>query len=379
MSVGAVVLAAGRSVRFGTDKLALDLHGRPVWQWSVEAFLAHPQVDEVVLVVPADAPERGEELLHPNLARTIGGETRQASALAGLRALPPGITTVLFHDAARPRVPADLIDRVLQGVAEHRAAFPGLPSTDTVKQRDADGHWRTLPRTLLTAVQTPQGGRVDDFRRAHAEVNSELTDDVALLEAIGIHAVMVPGDPRTMKLTTLEDWETIRPARADEVRTGLGYDIHAFSADPERPMILGCVEFGDRPGLDGHSDADALAHAVVDAVLGAAALGDIGQHFPNTDPRWRNAPSSIFLQAAAQAVTAEEWRIEHIDATVVGERPRVMPRAHDIRHAIANALGVDVSRISVKATTNEGLGALGRGEGLAAWAVATLRRAARGE
>jgi len=379
LNVAAVVLAAGRSERFGEDKLALDLEGKPVWQWSLESFLAYPGIDQVILVVPQSCSERGAEMDHPNLTRTIGGDSRQASAIAGLRALPSGIDVVLFHDAARPIVPAELIARVIDGVRGHGAAFPALPVTDTIKERQPDGTWRTLSRNKLGLVQTPQGGLVDDFRRAHAEVEVELTDDVALLEAIGISAVQVEGDRRTMKLTTAEDWPLLVTAQtvSGEVRTGIGYDIHAFSTDPARPMVLGGVEFDDRPGLDGHSDADALAHAVVDAILGAAGLGDIGQLFPNTDPQWKGAPSQIFLEAAAKAVRRDGWQLVHIDATVVGERPRVMPRATDIRKALADALGVDASRISVKATTNEGLGALGRGEGLAAWAVATLRQGAR--
>lgn len=373
MSVGAVVLAAGRSERFGRDKLTLDLEGKPVWRRSFEAFLHHPEVDLVGLVVPQDRLATVSKLAPEAAFVVAGGDSRQKSARRGVEAMPDHVEWVLIHDAARPFVSGDLISRTLAAAARVGGACPGLPLSDTVKRRDGD-RWSTIERSSLVAVQTPQVGRRADFLRAHAEADVELTDDMALLERIGIPVEIVPGDAANVKLTMPGDLErTRRPEASFEIRTGLGYDIHAFSSDLSRRMIVGGVEFEDRPGLEGHSDADALIHAIVDALLGAAGLGDIGTHYPNTDPRWKNASSVLFLRESGELLRSAGWEISHVDCSVLAERPKIMPRRQEICDSIAQALQLDSSRVSVKATTNEKLGAIGRGEGLAAFAVATIR------
>ena len=202
-----------------------------------------------------------------------------------------------------------------------------------------------------------------------------MTDDVSLLETLGIYAEIVPGDKENIKLTTKEDYEhALRKISMPEIRTGLGYDIHPFSKEPNRPLFLGGVLFEEEQGLEGHSDADVILHAVVDALLGAAGLGDIGLHYPNTDPQWKNADSKIFPKETAKRLQDENWQIINIDITVLAEHPKIIRRREDIRTRISNEVGLESSRINLKATTNEKLGAIGRGEGIAAFSVATIRR-----
>lgn len=372
MSVVAAILAAGQGTRFGGDKTALILRGRPVWRWSLDAFLDHPEVDRVVLVT---APERVVALraLLPDLEVISGGETRQASSLAALRAAGDS-EFLLVHDAARPFVSQRLISDVIAEVKAYGAAAAGMPVTDTIKHATAAGIV-TLPRHELFAMQTPQGAQTALLRDAHARATGDATDDMALLEAIGVHPRIVPGETTNFKITTPEDLLRAQSLLGvGETRTGLGYDIHQYSEDVDRPLWLGGVHFPGHRGLEGHSDADALLHAVTDALLGGAAMGDIGVHFPNTDPRWKGAPSLHFLRHASSLLAEEGWQVVHVDMSVIAETPKVMKRADDIRAAIAEAIGIEVSRVSVKATTNERLGSIGRGEGIAAFATATIRR-----
>lgn len=362
----AIVVAAGRSQRFGRDKLRLPLGGRPVWRWSVETFLRDPQVDAVGLVGSAD-------LALPDLAfRVEGGESRQASVLRGLEAASEAGAEAwaLIHDGARPFVSSALVGRVLEAAREQGAAAPVMPVYDTV--RDI-GDGAVAPRERLRAFQTPQAARVRDLLRAHREAAREAPDDIALLEAIGIRAALVAGDRTNFKITTEEDYAMAR-ALTEETRTGIGYDVHAFSLDPGRTLMLGGVRFPGEPGLKGHSDADALLHAATDALLGAAGLGDIGAHFPPTESRWKDASSLVFLAKAGTLVREEGWSVVHLDATVLAERPKIGERRDEIRRSIASTLGIDPDRVSIKATTHEGLGAIGRGEGIAAMAIATLSR-----
>lgn len=364
--IGAILLAAGRSERFGSNKLQEKLDGKPVWLQSFLALSGHPEIDFVGIVCSED--------LIPDVSDcgarfvVVGGASRQESCFRGLKALPADCEIVLIHDAARPWVSADVISRVIAGVKENGAAFPYVPVTDTIKQV-SDGQVVTLKRSELAAVQTPQGARVDLILRAHESASGEATDDMALIEEFGHSPLPVLGDLANKKVTYQGDLSVQL-----EFRTGLGYDIHRFSDDPNRPMWLGGIEFDSRPGLDGHSDADALIHAVVDAILGAAGLGDIGLIFSNTDPRWKDCPSVHFLKHAAQVAGEAGWTIRHIDASVVAERPKVMKRREEICAALAAAAGIRPDQVSVKATTNEGLGAIGRSEGAAAFAVATLSR-----
>lgn len=372
MRVAAAILAAGQGTRFGTDKTALLLRGRSVWQWAVDAYRDHPEVDQVILVT---APERvpSLRLAAPDIEVIAGGETRQASSRIALEAAGEA-DILLVHDAARPFVSQRLISEVLMAVKTSGAAAAGMPVTDTIKHATASGIV-TLPRHELYAMQTPQGAQIALLREAHARATADLTDEMALLEAIGVHPRIVPGERTNFKITTPEDLLQAQSLLGvSEIRTGLGYDIHPFSEDPSRPLWLGGVHFPGHIGLEGHSDADALLHAVTDALLGAAAMGDIGQHFPNTDPRWKGAPSLHFLRHAAELLGAEGWQVVNVDMSVIAETPKIMKRAADIRQAVADAIGIDAGRISVKATTNERLGSIGRGEGIAAFATATIRR-----
>lgn len=351
--------------------MRLMVDGFEVWRKSVQAFLSHPAIDLVGIVGSQELVSIAKRH-EPNLAfAVVGGVTRQESAHRGLLALPDDVDLVLIHDAARPFVSEKLISDVIAAAAEHGASCPSLPVKDTIKQVNTD-QVVTLKRSRLVAVQTPQAGRRQDFLRAHEAAKTGFTDDLALLESIGIIPHFVEGDERNLKITTPADAAKMNPVM--EYRTGIGYDIHRFSDDPERPMILGGIEFDDRPGLDGHSDADALLHAVVDAIMGATGQGDIGVHFPNDDPTWKNAASKIFLHKAGDLAKEFGWEIVNIDVSVVAERPKIMVRGAEICGLIAEVLRINPQRVSVKATTNEKLGAIGRAEGIAALAIATVRR-----
>jgi 2-C-methyl-D-erythritol 4-phosphate cytidylyltransferase/2-C-methyl-D-erythritol 2,4-cyclodiphosphate synthase len=364
-----VLLAAGMSNRFGRDKLTLNLGGRPLWLVAFHQFLHHPLVGGVGVVCAGDKLEAVRSLAPEALFIQPGGKSRTESSKFGLEKVPADFDLVLIHDAARPFVSEDLITRVIQATEIHGAAFPAIPVTDTIRQRD-QGTLTTLDREKLLAVQTPQGAFLHHWMAAYKDFDGDAPDDIAVLEAVGIQSQVVIGEKDNRKITHPADW-----SHPSEIRTGLGYDIHAFSQDPDRPLWLGGIEFpDDKPGLEGHSDADALFHAITDALLGAAGLGDIGLHYSNTDPRWKNAPSSLFLKETTLLLQREGWHIIHIDASVLAERPRIMRRKDEIRSRIAELCGISVERTSIKATTNEGLGAIGRGEGISAFAVATLGR-----
>jgi 2-C-methyl-D-erythritol 4-phosphate cytidylyltransferase / 2-C-methyl-D-erythritol 2,4-cyclodiphosphate synthase len=370
----AILLAAGSGQRFGADKVLAPLCGKPIWRWSFDAFLSHPEVDGVGIVCSeSNRPEI--EAMAPEAAFVcVGGDTRQESARLGLGRLPADGEMVLVHDGARPFVTQSIVSRVLDAARRTGAAAPGVPVVDTVRQLGPEGA-RLLDRTQLRAMQTPQAMRVTLLRSAYDQSEEVWTDEMALLQAAGTEVEIVEGDERNFKVTSPDDWNRARSlAGAAETRTGLGYDIHAFSSDPSRKLWLGGVAFDDAPALEGHSDADVLLHAAVDALLGAAALGDIGQHFPNTEPRWSGEPSITFLVRARDLLRESGWRIVHLDIAVLAERPKIMPRAQEIRQRIAGCLEIASDRVSVKATTNERLGSIGRGEGIAAFATATISR-----
>lgn len=372
--VAAIVLAAGRGERFGADKVNLSLGGKPVWRWSFEAFLAHPEVDEVGLVCAAEHVE-AYRIAAPEAAFVVaGGASRQESSELGVQATQAEI--VLVHDAARPFVSTGLVSRVLDGVREAGAAAPSLPMTDTVKQRDGDA-WRTLDRQALRTVQTPQGARRDLLLQAFEAALEEgrtCTDELSAMEAIGVRPELVEGDEGNMKITHPGDLEKALARFGTETRVGFGYDVHAFSDDPGRVLMLGGVAFEGHRALAGHSDADVLLHAIADAVLGAAGLPDIGHHFPNTDSEWKDRPSLDFVARAASLVSSEGWRVTNVDATLIAESPKIGPKREAIRAGIAAALGIEPDCVGIKATTHEGIGAMGRGEGISAHAVATLVR-----
>ena len=372
----AVVVAAGAGTRFGGPKQWAPLAGRRVVDWAVAGVRAASTWAGVVVVVPpgdagaADVP--GADVV------VAGGATRSASVRAGLAAVPPDATVVVVHDGARPLAAAVLFEAVVAAVvAGADAALPGVPVTDTVKRVDAGGAViETVDRTGLVGVQTPQAFAADALRRAHAGA-PEATDDAALVEAIGGRVVVVPGDPDNLKLTGAGDLavaERVLGAGSlstGATRVGLGFDVHPYGDDPERLLVLGGVAFPGERSLAGHSDADAVAHAATDALLGAAGLGDIGEHFPDTDPRWAGADSIELLRTAVERVRAAGWEPGNVDCSVVCDRPKLAPRRDEMQRRLSAAVGADVT---VKGRRPEGLGALGRGEGIACWAVAVVIR-----
>jgi 2-C-methyl-D-erythritol 4-phosphate cytidylyltransferase/2-C-methyl-D-erythritol 2,4-cyclodiphosphate synthase len=383
-SVAAVVVAAGRGLRAGGDmpKQYRDLAGEPVIRTSLRLFAHHPEVSLVQPVIHPDdgarfgAAAAGLELLAP----VYGGATRQASVRAGLEALAPlRPDLVLIHDAARPYASPALVSRAIAAVASTGAAVPVMPVADTVKSVDAAGVIEaTLDRTKLRTVQTPQvfafGPVLDAHRRAAARGLADFTDDAALAEWAGLKVAVFAGEAGNLKLTTPEDVaraERDHAAALADTRTGSGFDVHAFA--PGDHVMLGGVKIPHERGVTGHSDADVALHALTDALLGALAEGDIGAHFPPSDPQWRGASSDRFLAFAVERVRARGGRIAHLDLTIVCEAPRVGPHRDAMRARIAAIAGIEIDRVAVKATTSERLGFTGRGEGIAAMATATVR------
>ena len=381
--VAAIVVAAGRGVRAGsvTPKQYRKVRGSPVIHRALSLFIDHPQVALVQPVIHRDdAAKFAEATAGLKLrAAAFGGATRQISVRAGLEALEkerPRI--VLIHDAARPFTSPALISRAIAAGAGG-AAIPGLGLTDTIKEVDAGGCVvDTLDRNRLRAVQTPQAflydGLLEAHRRAFAAGRDDFTDDAALAEWAGIAVTVFEGEAGNMKLTTEEDFA--RLAAADwaalgDIRTATGYDVHSFVEGDH--VWLGGVRIPHPQSLSGHSDADAALHALVDAILGALADGDIGAHFPPTDPQWRGAPSYKFLAFAVDRVRQRGGRIAHLDITIVCEAPRIGPHRDAMRARIAEIAGIGIDRVAVKATTNEKLGFIGRREGIAAMATATIR------
>jgi len=383
-SVAAVIVAAGRGLRAGGDlpKQYRNLAGEPMIRSSLALFAWHGQVAAVQAVIhPSDrtsydAAATGLRLLPP----VAGGATRQASVLAGLEALSAQAPDmVLVHDAARPYCSSELVSRAIAVCAATGAAIPALEVTDTIKRIDTDGRVTgTLDRALLRAVQTPQAfafpALLEAHRRAAKEGRDNFTDDAALAEWAGIKVAVFAGDAANVKLTTEQDFarvEARRIASLPDLRTGSGFDVHAFGDGDH--VMLGGVRIAHDRGLSGHSDADVVLHALVDAILGALADGDIGKHFPPSDPRWRGASSDRFLKFAAERVAQRGGRISHLDVTVVCEAPRIGPHRDAMRQRIAQIAELSVERVAVKATTSEKLGFAGRGEGIAAMATATVR------
>jgi 2-C-methyl-D-erythritol 4-phosphate cytidylyltransferase/2-C-methyl-D-erythritol 2,4-cyclodiphosphate synthase len=365
--VWTVVVAGGSGARFGGPKQYEALGNQRILDWSVGA--ARAASDGVVLVVPAADAARESGV--------AGGSTRAESVRAGLAHVPSDATIVCVHDAARPFADAGVFRRVIDAVAAGAdAAIPGIAVVDTIKQVDTEGRVvHTPPRSELTAVQTPQAFRARVLRAAHATAG-DATDDAALVEAHGGTVVVVAGHPDNRKITEPDDLRWARQrvqggTMHTEMRVGQGFDIHRFSTDPSRPLVLGGVVFEGTPGLHGHSDADAVAHAVTDALLGAAGLGDIGQHFPDNDPQWKGANSIELLRSAAALVRDAGWHIGNVDCSVVCEAPKLAPHRAEMQQRLSDAAGAPVT---VKGRRAEGLGALGRQEGIACWANAVITR-----
>lgn len=371
-----IVVAGGSGRRFGGPKQYELLGDRRVIDWSIDT--ARRVSDGVVVVVPAADAERERAV--------AGGATRSDSVRAGLAHVPADATIVCVHDGARPFADESLYRRVIDAVAAGAdAAIPGIAVADTVKEVADDGTVLSTPRRdTLRAVQTPQAFRAHVLRAAHDE-HGDATDDAALVERTGGTVVVVDGHPDNRKITEPADLQWARrhasgieheedATMASTTRVGQGFDIHRFSDDPARPLVLGGVVFDGARGLHGHSDADAIAHAVTDALLGAAGLGDIGEHFPDTDPRWKGADSIELLRHAATLVRDAGWVVGNVDCSVVCETPKLAPRRAEMQQRLSAAAS---GPVTVKGRRAEGLGALGRGEGIACWAVAVLQQAPR--
>jgi len=386
MHVTAIIAAAGAGRRLGAakPKQLLDIGGGSMLQHSVRAFLGHPRVADVVVVLSPDLTTLALAGIEPSRAAALrvvkGGDRRQDSVANGFAAVAPESDVVLIHDAARPFVSADLIDRTIDAAAAHGAAIAALQSRDTVKRVAGDGRiTETIPRETIYLAQTPQGFRRDVLAAAIELGRSgvEATDEAMLAERAGYQVHVVDGDPGNVKVTTSADLDAARarmastgkPARTG--RAGTGYDLHRLVEG--RPLILGGVTVPSDRGALGHSDADVVCHAATDAILGAVGLGDIGRHFPDTDPRWKDADSLVLLREAARMVRDHGYEVGNLDVTVILERPKIKDAVEPMRTRLAEALGIDRDRVSVKGKTNEGVDAVGRGEAVAAHAVALVR------
>jgi 2-C-methyl-D-erythritol 4-phosphate cytidylyltransferase/2-C-methyl-D-erythritol 2,4-cyclodiphosphate synthase len=371
------------------NKAFVELAGRPLISYALETLRHCDGIAEIVLVVAPEDVERGRQLLRPRADRServvAGGAERQASVAAGLAEIRASCDLVLIHDAARPFVTPALVHRCLEEAGAHGAAIAALPATDTVKEADAERLVRaTLDRSRIWLVQTPQAFRrtlIEEAHRAAAAAGVTGTDDASLVERLGHPVRLVEGDPDNIKVTypgdvrraeqVIAGRQTMPSIRAT-IRCGIGYDAHRFADD--RPLVLAGVRFRDERGLLGHSDADVVCHAAADALLGAIAAGDIGQRFPDSDPAYRGASSLALLGQVADTVRASGWRVENLDIVVIAEEPRLAPHVESMRRALAETVGADAGRISIKGKTTEGMGFTGRGEGIAAQAIATLRR-----
>lgn len=373
--VTALIVAAGKGERLGGElpKQYRRLAGKPVLRWAVEALSSHPRIDALRVVVGAGQQQLANHALSGlDVGELVeGGAERSDSVRNGLAAIAEG--AVLVHDAARPFCPPVVVDRLLDALDESDGAVPVLPVADTLAQGD-DFLEAPVDRKGLLRVQTPQAFHVEDLLFAFEEAGLKAaTDESTVMLAAGLKVATVEGDVMLEKLTTAADWDRAEAMLAGRLvsRTGFGYDVHGFEGDG--PIMLGGVAVPHSRGLSGHSDADVALHAITDALLGAAGLGDIGEHFPPSDPRWKGAASELFLSHAAQLVRGRGGIIDHVDVTIVAEEPKVGPHRSAIRSSIARILALREDEVSVKATTTEGLGFTGRREGMAAQAVASIR------
>lgn len=382
-----IIVAAGRGTRAGGPpgspaKQYRTLGGKPILSRTIEAFSSHPRIAEIVTVIHPDdldlyaqASVGLAKLMEP----VLGGSTRQESVRNGLNALaaaPPEI--VLIHDAARPFVSADVIDRAIAAARLSGAAVPVLEVADTIAVIEGDARGETLERAKLRSIQTPQSFRYADIRAAHeraaAEGRDDFTDDGAVASHSGLKVSVFAGDPANMKLTTAQDFASSEArllASLPDVRTGTGFDVHEF--EPGDHVTLGGVRIPHTRKLKGHSDADVVLHALCDAIFGALGDGDIGSHFPPSDMQWKDAESSRFLAYAADKVKARGGIVANVDVAIMSEAPKIGPYRPAMQQKIAEVLGITMDRVGIKATTMERMGFVGREEGLAAIATATIR------
>jgi len=377
MTVTALIVAAGSGSRMGGElpKQYQPLAGKTVLSHAVDALTSHPAIDAVRVVIGEGQEQLARQALDGREvgALIIGGAERSDSVRAGLDAIEGDV--VLVHDAARPFCPHDVIDRLLAGLEGSGGAVPVLPVADTLAR--ADGLLgEPIDRDHAVRVQTPQAFRLKDLREAYARWSGgNPTDEATVARTAGLGVATVEGDAMLEKLTSPADWARAEAVQSSRLisRTGMGFDVHAFAG--EGPVKIGGIEIAHHRGLAGHSDADVVLHSITDALLGAAGLGDIGQHFPPSDPQWKGADSSIFLGHAAKLVRQAGGIIDFVDCTVICEEPKIGPHRDAARARIAVILDISLTQVSLKATTTERLGFAGRGEGIAAQAVATVRMA----
>ena len=396
ISYAAILVAAGRSTRMGSDKLWAELWGRPVWRWSLDTLLADPALRHIVITVPSEAIERFRAALPSGDERCLvvaGGDVRADSVIAGLWALT-GVghddrALVLVHDAARPAVTPELVRSVVTAAAEiDGAVVPVVPVVDSLKRVRDERVVAPVERHEVTAAQTPQAARLGALRAAIEEAHAwgrPITDDAGALAAAGVPVHVVEGDAGNLKLTEPSDLLALRgvlasratggivaPGAAAGSRTGIGFDAHRLV--PGRPMRLAGIDFPEEArGPEGHSDGDAALHALTDALLGAASLGDIGALFPSGDAELEGVDSALLLASAVDRVRTSGWRPTGADVVIVVQRPAIAPRRAEIVARLAGLLGVETGAVSVKGTTSDGLGFAGS-DGVAAWATATVER-----
>ena len=373
MTTAAIIVAAGRGQRAGggVPKQWRALGGQRVADWTIDRFKG--LVDHIVLVLAEDDTSAWEEFSATDLILAPGGSDRAGSVHSGLRALEAySVEKVLIHDVARPCVSARVIRDVLAALDAHSAAAPGLAVTDALWTGDGSVVTGTQDRSALYAAQTPQGFHYGAITTAHASHPGGAADDVEVARAAGIDVAIVPGDADNLKITRPEDFERAERIMGMnmDVRLGNGYDVHRFG-DGDHVILCG-VKVPHKRGLQGHSDADVGMHAVTDAIYGALARGDIGQHFPPSDPQWKGAASDVFLRHAVELAGQLGYAISNVDCTLVCEYPKIGPHADAMRAEMAQIMGLRTDQVSVKATTSERLGFTGRSEGIASLATACL-------
>ncbi len=377
MTTAAIIVAAGRGTRAGGDipKQWQALGDLPVAAHAMTRFAAHPAITQLVLVLHPDDIETDLWPREPAATVVAGGATRAASVQAGLNAVADGVVTVLIHDAARPLVSTALIDRVLDALKTHTGAAPAVAVTDTLWQGTAGTVGGVQDREGLFRAQTPQGFHLAPLLAAHAAGTGQETDDVALARAAGLDVAIVAGDEDNIKITSPADFARAAKLMGHtmDIRVGNGYDVHRFG--PGDHVWLCGVQIPHTSSLLGHSDADVGMHAVTDAIYGALGKGDIGQHFPPSDPQWKGAESHIFLKHAVDLAQSEGFSISNVDCTLVCEHPKIGPHQDAMKAVMGAYMGLDSDRLSVKATTSEKLGFTGREEGIAAIATVTLIKA----
>ena len=386
-SITALIVAAGSGTRFGAESLPKQyapLLGKPLLRWSIDTFMRHPDITDVNVVISKDHQSLfNAATAGLNISHIHGGGTRQQSVRLGLQACAAQTGKpdfILIHDAARPCLSAEMISAICAALKNgSTAVMPALPVTDTIRRTDENAGFQTENREGLFTVQTPQAFAFDTIYDLHEKMHAlALTDDIALVEQSGGKIDMVAGDTKNIKITYPDSMalaaQYMAESRAD-IRTGKGYDVHRLVAprDVDHKLIIGGIVIPHDMALEGHSDADVGLHAITDALLGTICDGDIGMHFSPKDARWKNADSAAFLKHAADLITAQNGIITHVDLTVICETPKIGPHRDAMRARIADILNLSPARISIKATTTEGLGFTGRGEGIAAEAVATVR------